>query len=309
MSNLFFDKYEWAQIDEADLLYWEILRPNRYGFVYVKNPHYLVDGDDRKYLIRKPTPAERREIIINTVIECNGRTFRIPVLSHLLGVSDRTVQTVLHRLEQERLIEIIPRKSKSGAQRCNAYRYIGPPCEKYGSGLTLQVLHSPKRDAGFRGWAWKEYEIRHDRLWHNFLPFCREKFKARIARRRYLEENNLPLIIPADIKYLVLRYCYWRGTEDELCRQFQNACMHSKDGTKKLPLYPLGRMERVKLFGKNMSVVFGGETENPQITIIDETGKPLDVFSWFDENVIEDTIDLGDELVEEFVIVGDFTTK
>ena len=309
MSNLFFDKYEWAQVNEADLLYWENMRPNRYGFVYVKNPHYLVDGDDRKYLIRKPSPAERREIIINTVIECNGRTFLIPLLADLLGVSGRTVQIVLRQLEKEGLISVSSTYNKRGLQRGNAYRYIGPPCQKYGSGLTLRVLYSQKHDAGFRSWAWREYEFHHDKVWHNLLPFCRKKFEARIARRKYLEENGLPLAIPKEIKFLVLRYCHWKGTADQLSKQFLDACMHSRDGTKKLALFPLGRTEKIRLFGRMISVYFGGETDNPQVTLTDETGKQMEVFGWFDENVYEDSIDLDEDVVEEFVIVGDFTTK
>ncbi len=141
MSKLFREKYELAEVDEFDLIHWEALEPNRYGFVYVKNPRYPVEDDDREYLIRKPTPEERREIVINTVIECNGRTFSIPVIADKLGVSDRTVQIVLRDLEREGLIEIVPMKTRRGAQKGNAYRYIGLPCEKYGSGLTLQILY------------------------------------------------------------------------------------------------------------------------------------------------------------------------
>ena len=56
MKNLFQDKYFDPFFDESDLLNWEDMKQNRYGFVYVKNPHYIIEGDDRKYLIRKPTP-------------------------------------------------------------------------------------------------------------------------------------------------------------------------------------------------------------------------------------------------------------
>ena len=94
MNKLFENKYVDAIID-SDPLHWEVMKPNRSGFVYIDNPHYLIGGDDRQYIIRKPTPKERREIVINTVIECNGRMFAITTLAYRLGVSDRTVQTIL----------------------------------------------------------------------------------------------------------------------------------------------------------------------------------------------------------------------
>ena len=118
MTELFENKYEEAGVPQAQLLYWEGLKHtwynNRYGFVYVRNPNYLIDDDDMEYQIRKPTPKERREIVINTIIECNGRTFKISRLAEMLAVSVRTVQTILRQLPNEKLIEIIPRYNKYG---------------------------------------------------------------------------------------------------------------------------------------------------------------------------------------------------
>ncbi len=306
MNELAVKKYIDAGVDGADLLYWEVLEHNRYGFVYVKNPHYLIDDDDMEYLIRKPTPKERREIVINTVIECNGRTFAVCDLADRLGVSERTMQIILRQLQKERLIEIIPRHNKNGKQTRNAYRYIGPQCKLYGSGLTLRHLYSTKQDVGFRYWAWKEYEFKHNKVWHNIYALCKAKFDARVARRKYLERNNLPLVIPEDVKYLVLRYCYWKGEY----RKLYDNNLFSKDGSLKLELFPLGRTETVDIFGYTFSVEFGGTKENPQITISDkDTGEQMGVFGWFNENVIENEKDIDETQVEQYFIVGDFTTK
>ena len=49
MNELFYEKYERSNTYEFDLINWEYKRPNRYGFVYVKNPNYYVDGDYREY--------------------------------------------------------------------------------------------------------------------------------------------------------------------------------------------------------------------------------------------------------------------
>ena len=79
MDELFNQKYDIDEYNE-DTYPWELLRRKGYGFIYIKNPNFPMD-DDREYLIRKPTPKERREIVINTVIECNGRTFKIHALA------------------------------------------------------------------------------------------------------------------------------------------------------------------------------------------------------------------------------------
>ena len=309
MNELFESKYVYAEIDEYNLINWEDLKRNRYGFVYVKNPHYMKDDDERKYLIRKPTPKERREIIINTVIECNGRTFSIPILADRLGVTDRMVQSILRQLQKEGLIEIIPKYNKSGAQKGNSYRYIGEPCERYGSGLTLQILYSTKQDAGFRDWAWKEHIFDHDRDWHCIYPLCKEKFKSRVARKKYLQDNNLPLIVPEPIKYLTLRYCYWQGETDKL-HMPDEEFIYSKDGTKKIAIEPLGRTERISFFGYTLSVDISGTKENPVITITNaETEQTLGVFTWFDENIIKSNKEIDGKHTEQFFILGDFATK
>lgn len=306
MYELFQRKYIDVEIDEYDLLYWEALKHNKYGFVYIKNPHYMVNGDDREFLIRKPTPKERREIIINTVIECNGRTFAISTLAERLGVTDRTIQTILRQLEKEGLIEIIPQKNKNGSQTRNAYRYIGPACEKYGSGLTLKALYNTRQNVGFRDWAWKEHEFSHNKTWHSIYPLCKEKFKTRIARGKYLQENNLPLVVPEDIKYLVLRYCYWQGERKKL----SNDVIYSNDGTKKIPIEPLGRTETVPFFNYTLSVEISGTKENPQIRIFDaETKYKFGSFNWFEENIIISEKPIDENNTEQFFILGDFTTK
>ena len=303
--DLFAEKYYDDEIEEASEFPWEHIRRNGYGFIRIKNPHYMVDGDEHEFFVRKPTPAERREIIINTVIECNGRTFRIPVLSHLLGVSDRTVQAVLRRLEREGLIEIIPKKTKSGAQRCNVYRYIGPPCEKYGSGLTLKLLYDTKHDVGIRDWNWKVYSFAHNKVWHNNYPLCEAKFEQRKARHDYLVKNNLPVTTPENVKYIVLRYSYWRGEKEKL-KHF----LFSKDGSIKFPLFPLGRSEKISLYGNPLLIEFGGLEENPVVTVSDgETGEMFGIFNWFYENIIQVSRELDDDHAEQYFIVGDFTTK
>lgn len=280
---------------------------NKYGFIHFDNPNYLVGNDDRKYLIRKATPKERREIIINAIIEGKGRPFRIPKLAKILCVSDRTVQTTLRSLEREKLIEIIPRHNKNGMQKSNAYRYIGPPCEKYGSGLTLKLLYSLKQDVGFRDWCWENYEFYHDKCWHNPFDLCETKFGRRAARKKYLLDNNLSLIVPEDIKYVVLRYCFWRGKKEKLD---SDDYLYSKDGTIKLELFPLNRIIAMPFFEDMLAVEFSGTEDNPRVTVYDAyTDEVLGSHTWFDSGVITSAVEIDEDNVEEFYIIVDFTTK
>lgn len=127
-----------------------------------------------------------------------------------------------------------------------------------------------------------------------------------MARKEYLEENNLPLIVPEAIKYLVLRYCYWKGESQKLSNDY----LFSQDRTIKLALEPLNRTETVKLFGITLYAEISGTKNNPQVAIIDaDTNTQLTVFTWFDENILIGDCDIDENHVEQVFILGDFTTK
>ncbi len=304
MNELFTQKYDNEEWVEDEYPWKQYLRKG-YGFIYIQNPNFPLE-DDNEYIIRKPTPKERREIVINTVMECNGRTFKIHALAVRLAVSDRTVQTILRQLEKDGLIQITPKCGKDGKQKGNAYKYIGPPCKFYGSGLTLKDLYDISQDVGFRDWAWKTHGFGHDQNWHNIYPLCKAKFEKRMARKEYLQANNLPLVVPEDVKYLVLRYCYWKGKKTKLKGKY----LFSQDRTIKLALEPLNRTETVKIFGITLYAEIGGTKDNPQVTIIDaDTNKQLTVFTWFDENILIGDCDIDKVTVDQVFILGDFTTK
>ena len=122
-----------------------------------------------------------------------------------------------------------------------------------------------------------------------------------------MEVNGLPLVVPEDIKYIVLRYCYWKGKTTKLSR---SSYLFSQDRTKKLKLEPLNRTETVKFCGITLNVEIGGTKDNPQVTIIDaDTNKRLTVFTWFDENILIGDLDIDENTVDQVFILGDFTTK
>ena len=58
------------------------------------------------YHYRKPTPSERKEIILNYIIDNNGTSIKVNSLSSKLAVSDRTIQKIIKELSNEGLIKI-----------------------------------------------------------------------------------------------------------------------------------------------------------------------------------------------------------
>jgi len=284
---------------------------NKYGFIEVKNPYYMQDYSSdseehdcsREYLLRKPTPSERREIVINTIIQSKGRAFSIVKLASLLAVSDRTIQTLLRNLQKEGLINITPHYGKNGARKCNSYRYIGEPCKRYGTGLTLKMLYDTEEGCGFRNWAWSNKMFPHDGKFYDMYNQCKAKFAVRVERREYLERHGLPLIVPEPIKYLVLRYTYWTGNErvDEWDRKTVNR-------TVKVPLFTGEKYKTMTICGHSLTLYFTGEENNPIVNIFMD-GQKISAFSWFTENIYEVEARLSDNKIEQFLLLGDFTTK
>lgn len=81
----------------------ETLHKNKYGFIEIDNPEYYNNNynfSPPEYLMRKPTPFERREMVINYIIRNNGKPINISTLASSLAVSVRTMQTLLHSLQK-----------------------------------------------------------------------------------------------------------------------------------------------------------------------------------------------------------------
>lgn len=145
------------------------IHKNKYGFIEIENPIYYNNNlyfSPPEFLMRKPTPEERREIVINYIIKHSGQKIDIAKLAQKLAVSKRTIQSLLSKLKAEGLIAIEPTFDSFGYQGHNKYSYIGPPVERYGSGLTIGMLYDPKNRAGFRDWDWDEYSFKYKGLYN-----------------------------------------------------------------------------------------------------------------------------------------------
>ena len=71
----------------------------KYGFIEFPNPNYFKEGGER-YLLRKPTPAERKEIMLNYIIDHSGEPISVNFFSEELCVSTRTIKTVLKEFKE-----------------------------------------------------------------------------------------------------------------------------------------------------------------------------------------------------------------
>ena len=113
------------------------------------------------YHYRKPTPSERKEIILNYIIDNSGTPIKVNYLSSKLAVSDRTIQKIIKELANEWLIKV-ESCFINGRQSGNKITYIGKPRIKNGKELTLDLLYDINKLYGFRDWDWVEFKLHPD---------------------------------------------------------------------------------------------------------------------------------------------------
>ena len=113
------------------------------------------------YHYRKPAPSERKEIILNYIIDNSGTPIKVNYLSSKLAVSDRTIQKIVRELTNEGLIKVEP-CFINGRQSGNKITYIGTPKIKTGKELTLDLLYDINNHYGFRDWDWGEFKLHPD---------------------------------------------------------------------------------------------------------------------------------------------------
>ena len=110
---------------------------------------------------RKPTLCERKEIILNHIIDNSGNPIKVNYLSSRLAVSDRTIQKIIKELADKELIKVEP-CFINGRQSGNKITYIGEPRIKTGKELTLDLLYDITNPYGFRDWDWMDFKLHPD---------------------------------------------------------------------------------------------------------------------------------------------------
>lgn len=132
---------------------------NHHGFVYVR-----VGKEDKVPLweMRKPTPDERLSIIEN-YIRMHGKEgpIKVSFFSEKLGVSDRTVQSILRLLEEKNAITTEPVFDGNGKQHGNLYHWTGNVDPVIG-GPTMEMLYKRYDSYGFRSFTWDDYKMKTD---------------------------------------------------------------------------------------------------------------------------------------------------
>lgn len=113
------------------------------------------------YHYRKPTPSERKEIILNYIIDNSGTPIKVNYLSSKLAVSDRTIQKIIKELADEGLIKV-ESCFINGRQSGNKITYIWTSRIKTGKELTLDLLYDITNPYGFRDWDWREFKLHPD---------------------------------------------------------------------------------------------------------------------------------------------------
>ena len=190
------------------------LHKEKYGFIEIDNPEYYTKDNGYwavpEFLMRKPTPEERKEIIVNYIIAHNGKRIDMFALADKLCISERLMQMTLKSLREEGLIEVVHTFSDTGKQLRNTYKYIGTPCERYGAGLTLDMLYDTENKAGFRDWDWEDYKFKRDGSWYDSDDLDDYKIDRRYLRREYLKRAHVDESYGVrNANFFVILYSSW----------------------------------------------------------------------------------------------------
>ncbi|MDD6846968.1 MAG: HTH domain-containing protein [bacterium] len=132
---------------------------NHHGFVYVRAGK---EGRVPLWEMRKPTPDERLSIIENYIrMHGSEGPIKVSFLAEKLGVSDRTVQSILRLLEEKKAITITPVFNGNGKQQGNLYHWTSNVDPIIG-GPTMEMLYKRYDSYGFRSFTWDDYKMKTD---------------------------------------------------------------------------------------------------------------------------------------------------
>ena len=305
------------------------LHQEKYGFIEIDNPEYYKKDNGYwavpEFLMRKPTPEERKEIIVNYIIAHNGKSIDMFALADKLCISERLMQMTLKSLREEGLIEVVHTFSDTGKQLKNKYRYIGAPCERYGAGLTLDMLYDTENKAGFRDWDWEDFKFNKKGLWYDLDDLDDFKIERRHLRSEYLKQVNLDESYGVrNAKYFVVKYSHWISNKDNKPTPSEHIKINhitgetyddrpgslSSDGTKKYSLDTLEKVFAFALFGVLFAAEYNGNKDNPQIHLFDpRIDADYVTFSYWGNNLLHLTWDTDDDREEHLQLIGEFTSK
>ena len=165
---------------------------------------YVVFTDERKLNhdgwddqiepeIRKPTTAEREEIVLNFIKANSGKAVGVKPLAQKLGVTDRVIQKILQKLEACGQIKRVPNFAGHNGQLANIIEHTG--ADKTVSPCNLDNLYDPDNPYGFRDWDWEEFKIRLGMYNEDFTKQnAAEQHKNLQARKKALQAKRKKLL-------------------------------------------------------------------------------------------------------------------
>lgn len=139
---------------------------NHHGFVYVRAGR---DGRVPLWEMRKPTPDERLAIIENYIrMHGSEGPIKVSFFSEKLGVSDRTVQSILRLLEEKKAITIEPVFNENEKQQGNIYHWTGNVDPVIG-GPTMEMLYKRYDSYGFRSFNLGRLQDEDGSVWQSHM--------------------------------------------------------------------------------------------------------------------------------------------
>lgn len=134
----------------------------KYGYIeFIDKRKLKNDGwdDQIEPEIRKPTPEEREEIILNYVRVNSGKSIKVGFFAKQLAVTERTIQTALKNLESKGLIKRTPPPPGERKHQGHIIIFMGKRKTLYPTDLTLKKLYDPDNPCGVRDWHWEEFKF------------------------------------------------------------------------------------------------------------------------------------------------------
>ena len=133
---------------------------NHHGFVLVYSGRN--EYGQRVYEIRKPTPEQRRFMVLSHIRENDNKPFKIHWLATKLGVLDRTIQSDIRFFEKKNFVCSTPTYGKDGRKNGYIYHYNVRQDIGVGARKSIKALYQMSNPICYRTWNWEEYRITYD---------------------------------------------------------------------------------------------------------------------------------------------------